>query len=67
MPSSQGLTMRLVVLRSQVQIFDVTGSEAGRLQSEFMTAIPTRMCIHPTASVIAASTSSGRMHIYRMP
>jgi hypothetical protein len=33
--------------------------------SEFLTAIPSRFAAHPLLPVVAAATSSGRMHIWR--
>jgi hypothetical protein len=52
--------------RPQVQIFDAAGSDAGQLRSEHMTAIPTRLCVHAVAGLVAGATSSGRVHVYRM-
>ncbi len=36
------------------------------LQSELMTAIPSRLAAHPHAPVLAAATNSGRAHIWRV-
>eukprot|EP00798_Chlamydomonas_sp_ICE-L_P023956 gene23956-9528_t len=42
------------------------GGTVTKLESrDLMTAIPSRMCCHPTRNVVAAATSSGRVHIWR--
>ncbi|KAG1665043.1 hypothetical protein FOA52_003219 [Chlamydomonas sp. UWO 241] len=41
------------------------GKQLATLQSEFMTAIPSRVCAHESLPVLAAATSSGRIHLYR--
>lgn len=50
----------------QVDIFDATiGGVVVQLTHELMTAIPSRCCVHPQLSVLAAATGSGRVHVYR--
>lgn len=42
------------------------GATSGRLcDAEYMTAIPSRNIVHPSAPLLAASTGSGRVHVYR--
>lgn len=49
-----------------VDVFDAaSGQHRALLNSPFLTAIPVRMCVHPSRPVLAAGTSSGRMHIWR--
>jgi len=54
-------------MKREVEIFDAkTGKRSLRLHSpELMTAIPSRVAVHPTANVVAGCTSSGRCHVYR--
>lgn len=55
-------------LKRGVALFDSSaGKQLGLLQSEALTAIPSRMALHPKADVkvLAAATSSGRVHIWR--
>ena len=49
----------------QIDVFDSEGAQMVQLSSEHQTAISSRHCVHPTLSVLAAGTASGRMHIYR--
>ena len=54
-------------MKREVEIFDAQSGKRGlRLHSpELMTAIPSRVAVHPTANIVAGCTSSGRCHIYR--
>ena len=54
-------------MKREVEVFDAaTGSLAAKLSdAERMTAIASRMAVHPTRNIIAAGTASGRIHIYR--
>ena len=54
-------------MKREVEIFDAqSGKRSLRLHSpELMTAIPSRVAVHPTANIVAGCTSSGRCHIYR--
>ena len=54
-------------MKREVEIFDAkTGKRSLRLHSpELMTAIPSRVAVHPSANIVAGCTSSGRCHIYR--
>ena len=38
---------------------------AALAHAELMTAIPSRVCAHPLLPVLAAATSSGRVHVWR--
>lgn len=49
----------------QIDVFDNKGVNMVQLSSEHQTAISSRHCVHPTLSVLAAGTASGRMHVYR--
>ena len=49
----------------QIDVFDSEGAKMVQLSSEHQTAISSRHCVHPSLSVLAAGTASGRMHIYR--
>merc|ERR1712100_118779 len=54
-------------MKREVEIFDAkTGKRTLRLHSpDLMTAIPSRVAVHPSANIVAGCTSSGRCHIYR--
>ena len=54
-------------MRREVEVFDANkGSLVAKYSDgERMTAIASRMAVHPTLNVIAAGTASGRIHIYR--
>lgn len=53
-------------MRRGLGVFDAaTGKEMARLVSEHMTAIPARVCVHPTLPVLAGGTCSGRINIWR--
>ncbi|KAL6785517.1 hypothetical protein ACKKBF_B00595 [Auxenochlorella protothecoides x Auxenochlorella symbiontica] len=53
-------------MRRAVDIIDAsTGQLSTQLRSEDMTAIPSRNLVHPSVEVLAAATSSGRIHLYR--
>ena len=54
-------------MRREVELFDANkGSLAAKYSDgERMTAIASRMAVHPTLNVVAAGTASGRIHIYR--
>uniref|UniRef100_A0A7S3RAJ2 DNA damage-binding protein CMR1 n=1 Tax=Dunaliella tertiolecta TaxID=3047 RepID=A0A7S3RAJ2_DUNTE len=50
-----------------VDVFDaLSGTQLAVLcRTEAMTAIPSRIAVHPTRHVLAASTASGRVHMWR--
>lgn len=53
-------------MKRGVDMYDAsTGRAVALLGSEFMTAIPSRLTAHPHLPVIAAATSSGRVHVFR--
>ncbi|KAL3141680.1 hypothetical protein ABBQ32_004368 [Trebouxia sp. C0010 RCD-2024] len=52
-------------MKRTIDVFDSEGAQMVQLSSEHQTAISSRHCMHPTMSVLAAGTASGRMHIYR--
>lgn len=55
-------------LKRGVALFDSSsGKQLALLQAEALTAIPSRMALHPSrqVKVLAAATSSGRVHIWR--
>jgi WD repeat-containing protein 76 len=55
-------------LRRTVDVISSDGKGGGvdfALESEYMTAIPSRHCVHPTLSVLASATGSGRVHIFK--
>ena len=53
-------------MKRGVDLFSsTTGSKLGVLQSELMTAIPSRCCVHSGLGLLAAATSSGRVHVWR--
>lgn len=63
-PDSQSILVGS--MKRHVDIFNATdGSLNHQLQSEYMTAIAARNCTHPSRSVVASGTASGRIHIYR--
>lgn len=48
-----------------LEVYDSsTGAVVGRLQSEFMTAVPTLNAIHPLSDTIVATTASGRAALW---
>jgi WD40 repeat protein len=55
-------------LRRTVDVISSDGKGGGvdfALKSEYMTAIPSRHCVHPTLAVLASATGSGRVHIFK--
>ena len=53
-------------MQRNVDVYSVaTAKLVKQLQSPFMTAIPSRSCVHPTLPIVAASTASGRVHVYQ--
>lgn len=54
-------------MKRGVAVFDATtGQHTALMSSEYMTAIPSRLAVHPSgAHVMAAATSSGRVHVIR--
>ncbi len=53
-------------MQRNVDVFDAgTGKRVKQLNSEFMTAIPSRNCLHPQLPILAAATASGRVHLYQ--
>ena len=63
-PDSQSILVGS--MKRYVDIFNAhDGSLQHQLQSEYMTAIAARNCVHPSMSVVASGTASGRIHIYR--
>lgn len=51
-------------LKRGVAVFRDTGAAMGVLSGEALTAIPSRLAMH-SAGLMAAATSSGRVHIFR--
>ena len=64
-PSGDGVVVG--AMNRSWEVFDPKqgGLIARHCNAELMTAIPSRNCCHPTLPVVAASTCSGRIHIYR--
>lgn len=63
-PSADGMLMG-DMKRSLAVCDSITSSwDFSLLSSEFMTAIPSRMCCHHSLPVVAAGTGSGRVHIW---
>ncbi len=59
-----------VLVGNMGRAVDVLGVGAGAMvgqlsDQEHMTAIPSRNICHPSAALLAASTGSGRVHVYR--
>jgi hypothetical protein len=54
-------------MKRGVALFDAAaGAQLGLLSAEPLTAIPSRLALHPAGlPVLAAATSSGRVHIWR--
>mmetsp|Transcript_1685 Transcript_1685/g.10337 ORF Transcript_1685/g.10337 Transcript_1685/m.10337 type:complete len:544 (+) Transcript_1685:492-2123(+) len=64
--SVDGSTILCGSMKRELEFFDAkTGSLAVSHASEYMTAIPSRSSVHPFVPVVAAGTSSGRVHIFR--
>lgn len=61
----RGFTSDMLSWLLQIDVFDSEGANLVQLSSEHQTAISSRHCVHPTLSVLAAGTASGRMHVYR--
>ena len=40
------------------------GKRAGLLGDPLKTAIPSRVCAHPSDPAVCAATNSGRLHLY---
>lgn len=43
-----------------------TGDKLAVLSNDHMTAIPSRLCVHPEHNVLAAATGSGRVHLWQL-
>lgn len=54
-------------MKRGVALFDAaSGAQKCLLASDYLTAIPSRLALHPAGlPVMAAATSSGRVHIWR--
>lgn len=64
--SVDGSTILSGSMKRELEFFDAkTGSLVVSHASEYMTAIPSRSSVHPLLPVVAAGTSSGRVHIFR--
>lgn len=64
--SADGTMFLCGSMKRELEFFDArTGSLVASHSSEYMTAIPSRSSVHPLAPVVAAGTSSGRVHIFR--
>lgn len=48
-----------------VDLLSLSGEERQLRDDERVTAIPARNAVHPGAAMVAASTGSGRVHVYR--
>lgn len=53
-------------MKREMALYDaVDGRRRVALSSECMTAIPSRITVHPELPLICAATNSGRLHIYK--
>lgn len=64
-PSSKCIMEQSCDLLWQVDMYSDAGEQIAALSSEFQTAISSRNVFHPDGHALAASTSSGRVLIYR--
>lgn len=52
-------------MKRMVNVYDDEGSEVALLSSDLLTAIPSRFAIHNHLPLLAATTASGRIHVFR--
>lgn len=52
-------------MKRGIAMFDDKGHNLGMKTSDHMTAIPSRLAVHPELPLLAAATSSGRVHVWR--
>jgi hypothetical protein len=52
-------------MRRHLDIFFADGAQCAQLSSPYMTAIPCVNAVHPLLPIMGATTSSGRVHIWK--
>jgi len=63
LPGSDGVVCG--TMKRGVQMYSsASGKRMAHYDSDFMTAIPSRCCVHPTLPILGAATSSGRIHLF---
>jgi len=63
-PNSDGIVCG--TMKRAVNIYSAAnGQRLVQKSSEYMTAIASRYCVHPTLSKLVVATSSGRIHLYQ--
>ncbi len=63
LPGSDGIVCG--TMKRGLNIYEAaSGKRAMSCDSEFLTAIPSRFCVHPTLPIVGAATSSGRIHLF---
>ena len=48
-----------------LDFFDASAKKLGQLSSEFLTAIQSRVAIHPYTGVVCSASNSGRLHMFK--